>query len=138
MCAAALLSAACNEERSRPGLEPEPSVASDSASAVVYGRVLQRDYSVAAGARVGAVVRRQDCTGEDIARIPGTNANAFGAYWVELTLKLEPFRGCVVLEVDATPGTSPPDTIVQLPDVQFRRFPPERDSVRLDVMLMRP
>lgn len=136
-CAAALLSAACTEGRSRPGLEPEPPVVSDSASAVVYGRVVRRDYNVAAGARVGAVIKRQDCAGQDIARVPGTNANASGLYLVELTVQSEPFRGCILLEVDATLNTVHPDTIVLVPDVQFRRFPPERDSVRVDVMLKR-
>jgi len=135
VCAAALLSVACNEGRSRPGLEP--SVTSDSSSTVVYGRVRQFGNPVV-GARVGAMVRREDCTGRNIARIPGTYTDHLGAYRIELAVKSEPFRGCVLLEVDADLDTLRPDTVVEMPGVRFRPFPPTRDSVRKDVTLIQP
>lgn len=135
VCAAALLCAACDNDRSRPGLEP--SVATDSASTIVYGRVWHIDHP-AVGVRVGATVRRQDCTGSQIARIPWTHTDELGVYRLELAVESEPFRGCVLLDVDATLDTLLPDTIVLLPDVRFRPFPPTRDSVRKDVTLLRP
>jgi len=133
--AAALLSAACDDDRSRPGLEP--SIATDSSSTVVYGRVWRFDHP-AVGARLAATVRRQDCDGPSIARIPWTYTDQSGYYRIELVVDAEPFRGCVLLDVDITLDTLLPDTVVPLPNVRFRPYPPTRDSVRKDVTLMRP
>lgn len=134
-CAAALLTAACND-RSRPGLEP--SVTADSASTIVYGVVQQAGRGPAGGVRVRAAITRQGCAAPTFARIPETHTDQFGAYRLELAVESEPFQGCVLLEVDFTLETLQPDTVVLMPGVQFRPFPPSRDSIRQDVTVTRP
>src|SRR5690606_10502779 len=134
-CVAALLAAACND-RSRPGLEP--SVGPDSASTIVFGVVQEAGRGPVAGGRVSAAVRRQSCTGRELAHVPWTHTDQFGAYRLELAVESEPFEGCILLEVDLTLETILPDTVVPMPGVQFRAFPPSRDSIRKDVTVTRP
>src|SRR5690606_29983532 len=134
-CVAALPAAACND-RSRPGLEP--TVGPDSASTIVYGTVFESGRGPAAGVRVRAAVTRQGCSAPTFARIPETHTDQSGAYRLELAVESEPFEGCVLLEVDVTLETLQPDTVVPMPGVQFRPFPPSRDSIRKDVTMKRP
>jgi len=134
-CVAALLAAACND-RSRPGLEP--SAAPDSASTIIFGTVRDNGLSPVPGVRVRAAITRQGCTAPTFARIPETHTDQSGAYRLELAVESQPFEGCVLLEVDATLETLSPDTIVPIPGVQFRPFPPSRDSIRKDVTMKRP